>query len=114
MAAAPITPQPDDGFGIYLNWGILQWVLGGVWVVGMAIAGWVWSIASKVEATREEVKMLREIIRRQDELIKGLQEKLDSLGEELPSRSFIEGQISQLSLRIDRLIDSKLARGAGQ
>ena len=114
MTTGPITPQPDDGMGIFLNWGVIEWVIGGIWVVGTAIAGWVWAIASKVEAMKKEMEMLETTIRQQDEQIRKMQEKLESLGEELPSRSFIEGQINQLSLRIDRLIDSKLGRGVVQ
>lgn len=53
---APQPPQsgPD---GVFATWGFIEWALGAAWVVGLAVAGFVWRLTVKIDdlASRTEI-----------------------------------------------------------
>jgi len=129
---------PEPGLNLFLSWGIVEWALGVISLAGSAVAGWVWHLGNRVRELEDQNKKLGELvtenkgeIKQMQQLIRSfednmqrridgetqkleqrmerLTEKLEQVREELPSRQFIEGQLNNLSQRLDRSIDLKMS-----
>ena len=101
-------PQPPTGLNFFISWGILEWILATISAGLTALATWVFGLALKLNGLGVGTEVLEKQLNDAKLEIRALKEQLDTMREELPSRSFIENQLHQLTTRIDRLIDSKL------
>lgn len=118
------------GLNFFLPWSLLEWAIGGVWTVAVAIAVWVWNLGDRVRRTEALVAQIKEDrvnerLQFQKEFDR-LQGQIEKMGfsieklkadifdrfNDLPSRMFIESQIQQLNERMDGVIDAKLTRRA--
>lgn len=129
--AAP--PEPPNGINFFLPWGLLEWAIGVLAAAAGSIALWVWNLGVKTDITEakfnglidkakdERIRLEKEQIRLEGRLDKmevtiqearhSIQELRNYIGEQfrdLPSRSFVESQITQLSERMDGMIDAKM------
>jgi DNA repair ATPase RecN len=127
------------GVNLFISDGMLQAIVGAMAMIGITGAGWVLTLAIRLtkletllDTFGEDIKTMDSDIglnRRSTQQIgsaldRKIQEETESLREamnqmrdrfeeikdELPSRSFIEYQLNQITGRIDRMIDVKLAK----
>lgn len=126
--AAPLPEPPPTGLNFFVPWGMLEWAIGGIWSVAVAMAVWVWNLGARVDKTEalmaqlqkdrvsEQLQFQKELDRLQSQnqrLETNLERlKTDILDRvaDLPSRVFIESQIQQLTERMDGVIDARLSR----
>ena len=121
----------SEGYNLFLSWGMIEWALTAIVSGGMFVAGWVWRLAIQVDELRlerdimeKDIQVMRRTIReigsqldrkiememtKVDVRMARVEDKMDEMRENLPSRAFIEGQLTGLSQRIDRSMDVKLA-----
>lgn len=130
-----------DGVGInvFLTEGMIEFALTGVVTAGIGVAGWVWTLGTRLaraeaalESSREEFEMRMTSIKREmdsmeseislnrrttleigkqlDAKIERSAQRLEEVKDELPSRGFIESQLQSQTSRIDQLMNAKLAR----
>lgn len=127
----PPPPPSHEGYNLFVTWGMIEWALTGIVSAGMFVAGWVWRLALQVEDLKmtsktleQDMNVMRRTIRevgsqldrkiemevtKVDGRMARIEDKMDEIREDLPSRAFIEGQLNNLSQRMDRSMDVKLA-----
>lgn len=114
---------------------MVEWAIGALAAVAGSIALWVWNLGVRIDKADEKAKTKNDELRNEQlrlekeqirlegrldktdvvikELSKSIQELRNYLGEQirdLPSRGFIESQVTQLSERMDGMIDAKIYR----
>lgn len=121
-----------DGINVFLTEDTIRWILGGVVLAGLGVAGWVYAMAQRLNklelgianmdrdvsqnrrTTREIGNALDRKLEEETSKLRAqldtMRDRLEEVKEELPSRGFIEGQLSALGQRLDRMMDVKLAR----
>lgn len=127
--AAP--PEPPSGLNFFVSWGLLEWAIGVLGTAASAIAVWVWNLGRRIDEADSRMDKIDSRIEKGEDRNVQLQEDItrlvgkferlettiyelkDYVGKELrelPSRQFIESQITQLSERMDGMIDAKIVR----
>ena len=119
-------PNPHEGLNFYVPWEFLEYAIGAMCTAGFAVAGWVWHLGGRIARLEEEKaliaerhgeqqarlerleKVLGERLYEAEQARSDLKNELMQRLNNLPSREFIESQITQLTQRLDGLIDARL------
>lgn len=125
--------EPPNGVNFFLPWPMVEWAIGILGAAASATIVWVWNLGRRIDEAdsrmdkidiriekgeARNVQLQEDIIRivgKFERLETTIYELKDYVGRELrelPSRKFIESQITQLSERMDGMIDAKLVRRA--
>lgn len=126
-----VPPDPPSGLNFFVSWGLLEWAIGVLGTAASAIAVWVWNLGRRIDEADSRMDKIDSRIEKGEDRNVQLQEDItrlvgkferlettiyelkDYVGKELrelPSRQFIESQITQLSERMDGMIDAKIVR----
>lgn len=126
------TTPPEDGMNIYVTWEVIRWFVGGLITAGLAGTAWVWRLGGRTDHLTLEIERLdmtvvdlqkqiaefkqavdRRLLEAEQARTALKAELLERVNEiavrvnDLPSRSFIEVQMVQLTQRLDRIFDGK-------
>ena len=113
------SPTDEPWYSFIFTWGFIEWTTSVLWATAIAVAGWAMQITKRMDKLTTDVEYLKvETKRVEDRLITSnnnsnhsreeLKSELLAKISDLPTRGFIEHQLTSLTNRIDRLMDSKL------
>lgn len=119
MAPPIVPPPPEGGMSFFLSWGIIEWALTAIGTGAVGIGFWVWGLGGKVDAMAVKIVELEgkvdmieaEVDKKHAEnQLASARLKAELLAHisDLPSRNFIESQMTALTHRIDQLMQARM------
>ena len=81
---------------LIFSWETIQWCVAAIATMMTAAGSWIWRLSSKIEQLTVQVEELERKTTK-------LEKQIEVMRDELPSKHFIEGQMNQITNRIDSL-----------
>jgi len=111
---APVDNHSDGVLSFATYWGVVEWLLTGLISAVIGISTFAWRQATEVRTLKVRMDTVEswqtDHNEETHERVREINGKIEAIREGLPDKQFIIERINQLSDRIDRLIDAKLAR----
>jgi hypothetical protein len=118
VAPAQLPPSAQEGFSVFVAWGLVEWALTAMLTAGSVVAIWVWHLGGRTTelerrwaAAEEEVGKMRVEFEKLKGEIKEEQtkvlEKIDDLKANMADKNFMTEGFSNLTRRIDGFVDGR-------
>jgi hypothetical protein len=101
-----MTPIDAPGSISPLIASVMQWALGILGAVAVALFGWVWTMNSRVIALEALTRVLSKDHEDTQKALQSVETKIDDIRREQVSKAFIESQVYMLTQRMDRFVDN--------